>query len=152
MEAAVVTYVTFEWLFSIMAWVKMCFNFILASWTVITNFTFVRFFFFIIFWYVCIYLRFTKIIVYFSLYVKLFAQGNLLKGFDNTTIRRYSQVPILRTVLISCGPYCSFSSMYSYYMYCSKKMWIVLLILITSDARTGGVREATGPPDIWQIS
>ena len=52
---------------------------------------------------------------------------------------KYSKVPIIstgpiiRTVLISGGSYCSFSLLHysSYYTYCSKKLWIVLLIFIT---------------------
>ena len=40
---------------------------------------------------------------------------------------------IICTVLISGRSYCSFSLLHysSYYTYCSKKMWIVLLIFIT---------------------
>ena len=41
--------------------------------------------------------------------------------------------PIIHTVLISGGSYCSFSVLHNsfYYTYCSKKMWIVQLIFIT---------------------
>ena len=39
--------------------------------------------------------------------------------------------PIIRTVLISGGSYCSVSLLHYSYMYCLEKKWILLLIFIT---------------------